>query len=537
MVRILLVLLFFINNAFAAIQVKVDKTQMSIIDSLSVSIRADNFANKTFDVGVLNADFNIINQSSASSFNFINGQISSVIDLKLTLQPKRIGELIIPAFKAGNQVSKPIVIKVNNANEANFEDNIIFIKSQLNNANPMVQQQIIYTVSLYSQVNFKDTGLNFMPQIADAKVKKIADSNFQQVNFKGKRLWKKDFNFAIYPQKIGKLSIPSIKQEIFINNPNPNKILLFAKAINLTVAPAHSSYPAGEYWLPATNVELSEKPFDTGQKIIAGEPFVRQIVVKVSAQSANQVPLIKLANNSLLEQYADSNSNTEKLTHNNIVSISKQNILLIANNSGEQILPEIKLTWFDTDDNKTKIARLRATKIQIAPPLATPKTLVLPKLEDKNIDPNIAQTKPIIIQPTYWKSIAFLSFSLWLLTLLICWFYRQSKPKKPVQNKKTTDISQLKMIKEYANKNDAKATKQALDAWIFTCYGILDTNNFAQQMGDEFASEVLILQQNLYQSNKQWDGQKFYQVFSTTIKNNAPIKNQQPFSNLYPDTV
>lgn len=536
MVRILLVLLFFINTAFAAIQVRVNKTQISSIDNLNVIIRIDNLpSNQALNLNALKADFNIINQSKSSSFSTINGKISSVVNLQLTLQPKRTGELTIPALKAGGQISKAVAIKVTEVNEASFESNILFIKTQLDNATPMVQQQVIYTVDLYSRLNIQRITLDFTPQITGAKVQKIAESKLQKVDFKGQKLWKKTFNFAIYPQKTGKLSIPGIKQLVTIAQPQRSEILLFSQALNLTAMLAHISYPAGQYWLPASSVEISEKPFDKGQKIIAGEPFVRQIIVKVSAQSASQVPLIQLPDSTLFEQYADSDSNTEKVTHNNIISTSVQNILLIANHSGEQTLPEISLTWFDTTDNKTKVARLPAVKVQVGAPLAQPKTLVVPEFEDKDITLSTVQKEPTITRPTYWKPIAIFSIILWLLTLLFCWFFRQSKPKEPAQNKKIMGVNQLKMIKEHANKNDAKAVKNALDAWIFEQYNLLDSNSFATELGDEFACEMLILQQSLYKSNAQWDGQKFYEIFSKAIKKYNPKKQKQTLSDLYPN--
>ncbi len=534
MVRITLLLLFLINNAFATIQVRVNKTQISSVDNLTVLIDVDNVSgNQTLDISALTQDFNIVNRAQSSSRQSINGKVSSAINLRLTLQPKRIGELIIPTFEVGGQTSKPIKIKVDAVDEASFEKNIIFIKTSLSNLNPMVQEQVIYTVSLYSHSKIQHTQLDFTPQIANVKVKKIAQAN-TQVNFKNQPLWKKDFNFAIYPQKIGKFSIPGIRQTVSVGS--SNQVLLFAESSNLTVLAADENYPLGEYWLPAMQVELSEKPLDKSQKIIAGEPFVRQIMIKVSAQSAIQVPPLKFSNNSLFEQYADSNSSTERLKTNNIISMVAQDILIIPNRFGEQILPEIKLTWFDTNENKTKIARLAEVKIQVEPPSDKPKTLVLPKLEDRDISVNTTKIKPILSKPTYWKSIALFSIALWLLTLMLCWFYRPSKPKKVEKIQKMTDIDQLKMIKKYAKKNDARATKRALDAWVFECYGLLNTNIFAKQLGADFADEMLILQQNLYQSNQPWDGAKFYQVLASTIKSTRLKKTKDLLPELYPSS-
>ena len=529
MVKIIFVLLFFVNIAIAGIQVTTNKTKISSIESLNIDIKVDN--NRQPDTSPLNRDFYISNRLQYFSQNSINGKTVSMFNLKLTLKPKRTGDLLIPSLSAGKERSKAIKIKVSEVDERSFEKNIVFIKSQISNAKPLVQQQVIYTVSFYSRQRFQNININFTPKIADTLVKKISDSVNKKVTFKGKKLWRKDFNFALYPQKIGKLSIPSIRLNVNVNRKN---ILLFTKSINLNILPSDKNYPSGVYWLPASNVELSEEPLDKKQKIIAGEPIIRKFSIKVSAQSAEQVPALDLVNNTLFEQYADQSSSTEKLTSTNILSTVEQNILFIANKSGEQAMPAMSLTWFDTNENKTKIARIPATKITVSAPSVKPKKLVLSKLEDNDIEFVAPLEKTVIIEDNYWKFAAFFMLALWLLTLLLGWFYRPLKTKKTSKTAKTTDVNQLKMINKYAQENDIKATKRALDAWVFQQYGLLDTNLFAQQLGDDFAAQVLILQQTLYKSNKHWDGKKFHQVFTTAINQQPLKKHKQVLPNLYP---
>lgn len=397
----------------------------------------------------------------------------------------------------------------------------------------MVQQQLIYTVSLYSRVNLQNPKLDFTPPVTDAKVKKIVDSKSEMVKFKQQNLWKKDFNFAIYPQKIGKLSIPDIKLEVFINQ--SERVLLFAKATDLTVLPSAINYPPAKYWLPATQVELIEKPFDKSQKIIVGEPIVRKIIIKVASQSADQVPAVALLNNDTFEQYLDHRSSSEQLSSTDVISTIEQDILLIANQSGPQILPEITLNWFDTNENKAKIARIPAIKVVVKPPLVPSKILTQPTLKERDIEHTQRQSTDQA-ERVNWQIIAMVSMALWLLSALLFFiFYQRLKPKKTNTVAKVADIHSLKMIKKYAKKNDMRATKQALDAWVFEQYGLLDTNSFAHQLDAHFAAEVLILQQNLYQSNANWNGKKFYQTFAVALKSNTPKQDSTGLSNLYPD--
>ncbi len=529
MVKIVTIIaLFFINNATVAavsIDVKVDKTQISNLDNLNLFISNIPF-NKHLNTNALNQDFKIVGRSKSTSFSSINGKNTKTSRLQLTLQPKRIGTLTIPVFKLGKATSKPIKIQVSRANETDFEKNIIFIKTKVSHPKPRVQEQLIYTVSLYVRSNIRDANLDFRPRI-DANVKKLKESKILRSDFKGQKLWKKDFNFAIYPQKTGNLEIPSIKQQVRVNNTN---VLLFSNPIKLTVLPTDKTYPVGEYWLPAKNLELSAKPFKKGQKFFVGEPIVRQIIIKVNGQSATQVPDIMLTKTKAFEQYPDNRSSKEKLSENNVISTVEQNILLIANQSGEQTLPAINLPWFDTHENKTKVARIPEIKIMVGAPLNTPKTLILPILKDE------PQTKPKpVVSKINWKLIAIISLILWVLTLLIFYLHYRSKPKKQPKNTKTPNINELKMIKKYAKENNPAQTKAALDRWVFAEYGLLDVGAFANQLGADFDNEVFILQQNLYRSKGQWDGRKFYQIFESALKNKTISKDKSNLPTLYPD--
>lgn len=232
MLRIIgLVLFFIVHNAFADIQVKTSKTQLNELETLQLLIRiSDKTINQQFDLTDLKQDFKIINQAASSSFRSINGEDSSNSELKFTLAPKRIGTLNIPAFEFLDVHSKPIKIQVLAANEADFEGNMMFVKTKLSNARPKLEEKVIYTMSLYARVDITNAGLDFIPIIDGANVKPLADSTAQKVSLNGDILWRKDFNFAIYPQKAGKLSIPRFTQKIRVGR---SSVLLFAKDLQL----------------------------------------------------------------------------------------------------------------------------------------------------------------------------------------------------------------------------------------------------------------------------------------------------------------
>ena len=105
------------NVAWAGLTATVDRSIISDLDLITLTVRAsDETADATLDFSSLKQDFKIITESNRqnSSMSFINGRRTSVVykDHVLTLSPKRMGNLFIPSFRAGNDRSQPITIRV-----------------------------------------------------------------------------------------------------------------------------------------------------------------------------------------------------------------------------------------------------------------------------------------------------------------------------------------------------------------------------------------------------------------------------------------
>ncbi|MEZ7971802.1 MAG: BatD family protein, partial [Pseudomonadales bacterium] len=105
------------NVAWAGLTATVDRSIISDLDLVTLTVRAsDQAADANVDFSSLQRDFEIITESNRqnSSMSIINGRRTSVVykDHVLTLSPKRMGNLFIPSFSAGNDRSQPITIRV-----------------------------------------------------------------------------------------------------------------------------------------------------------------------------------------------------------------------------------------------------------------------------------------------------------------------------------------------------------------------------------------------------------------------------------------
>jgi len=137
------------------ISVETDRTSLSLAETLrlSVSVSAGDFELPPLE------DFDVLGRSSSTNISIVNGAFSKTFVQEYQLQPRRIGELTIPAFTVEDgkdkATSQPITIRVTEAAEPDPARDDYFIITSLSNPEPFVGQQfsLTYNIHLGGQLN------------------------------------------------------------------------------------------------------------------------------------------------------------------------------------------------------------------------------------------------------------------------------------------------------------------------------------------------------------------------------------------------
>jgi hypothetical protein len=106
--------------AHAAVQVRADTRQLTRDQTLQLTLTADTPGQP--DLSPLEQDFVILGRSSSTSRHTSNGRTRQYTTLRLTLLPRREGELHIPAIRVGEQHSAPLTIRVAPAGDGSGQD-------------------------------------------------------------------------------------------------------------------------------------------------------------------------------------------------------------------------------------------------------------------------------------------------------------------------------------------------------------------------------------------------------------------------------
>src|SRR3990167_1358323 len=162
-----ILLLFIVNLAQADLNTQVEPSIIHTNQPFKLIITLEDIQdNGVPDYAVLQHDFIVIGTERQMSYTAINGRTRIINQWVILLLPKRAGKLTIPAIQIAQQKTPKIQIQVRHDNQQPHaaqtldhnqeQDSVKFITS-IDEKNPFVNQQIIYTVKFYNNRQLLDS--------------------------------------------------------------------------------------------------------------------------------------------------------------------------------------------------------------------------------------------------------------------------------------------------------------------------------------------------------------------------------------------
>ena len=564
-----------------SISTSVDKTQVPLGQSLNLEINYRNTQPPQADLTELRQDFDVVGVMESTNINIINGQHNMEYVRKFKIIPKREGDLTIPAFadKQGNK-SAPITIKVLAAdavvsapananvsapvqNESNFS-----MRGRINNNNPYVQQEIIYTLSLLDSGGLQGREPVFELNNKDWVIRAIGNPEITPQVINGKKMREITFKYAMFPQRSGKLTIPAARFEGYtLSRPKKridpfadlfgddlsatlgftfaeqNPVILRAKPIEVDVKPIPAENN-GNWWLPAQDVMLADKWEPDTTEFKVGEAIHRTVYLKADGVLDNQLPELQFAPVNGIKQYPEKPATEMSADKGRVVSIMKMSNVYIPSQAGKFTLPEMKVNWFDINEQKLKTASLPAKEINIigtsvapepntasAPVTVANEPQVLPQeIEAPTASAPVAPKQKI--SDLHLILIALGAFVLGILMTVLL-MRKTSAPKEHGLK------HWHKQVISCAKNRDFRGLRDALLNWGADKFNCGKLNNFSELKNlvkdKAFAEELDKLNALLYTENDvTWDAKEFCLVFeqigTQTRKKN---KDDKLLPNLY----
>ena len=550
----LLIVVFLLNftsvSSFAAeINVSPDRNPINLNESVQIIFTANDEPDGEPDFSPLEQDFTILNQSQQQSTQIINWERTKSFQWILTVMAKHTGNLVIPAINFGKDNSQFSSLIVNEAQAASNTNKELFLQVEVDNAQPYIQEQVVYTLKLYRKVNISQASLT-EPTIENAVIQKLGEDKNYNTQYQGSTYVVTERKYAIFPQKSGTMTIAPLtltadvidanqrRRNSFFNRQNTHtqRVTSDTIALNVQPKPANASRHS---WLPAKLVHLEEKWSDNSMQITVGEPITRTLTLYAKGATAGALPELYGKNiPPHLKAYPDQPVLKEEAKEAGMVALREEKIALIPNEAGTYTLPAIEIPWWNTKTQQPEVARIpeRTITAVAAPSSADKQITQTPIITPSPISTPKTESEPTVIQKynTLWFWLTLFFACAWVSTLI----YFLTKKSEATDNTRQQAASGKvlvikKKLKQACTTNDPIMAKDALLQWGRENFNQSNLAKIAQQCDTGLRDEILSLNSVLYSANTEaWQGTDLWSAFqnnkSTDTKKNEVLDPLQP---------
>ena len=503
---VMILLLLLPLQSWANLTASVDRNPILAGEFFNLTIRAEkNVKGQQPDTAPLLKDFVVGPTSVRSSTNIINGQVNHSTMWQIELMARNPGNYTIPGFKVANMQSQPLNIKVVTAGNAKEKDISVYIETSMESAELYVQQAGVYTIKLFLANDLTEGQLG-SPELDDANVSQLGKQKENYEIIDGIRYLVIERNYLIQPQKSGQYTIksPYFKGRIR-DNYRTRAASAIGQDIQLDIKPIPTSVSGN--WLPSELVTLNEEWQPEKQEYQVGEPITRTITLTALGITKEQLPEITLPRINGVRSYSDQADNNTIVRNGKVISQKVESFALMPQTPGTYTLPEVRIPWFNIITNRTEYATLPSHTLTVigdpnfSPTQSTSVSVPTPLVTE-------AEPKQLVTNPApalhYWLITA-LGYLLWLITLVIAWRLKKSRPVSVSnQVKPITQNNELLTLREAANQNNQRAFYHGLLKLCQQYTQSTDLNKLAKLIdSSEFEKQIQILQANLYGAEKQ----------------------------------
>lgn len=500
-----------------------DRNSINLNDQLIVTFQLrDATSTREPDFSPIQASFDILaNHRSTMSMNN-NGIRDQYYEWRLTLSPKRYGQLTIPSISLGNASTQPIAINVIEiADIANSSDNI-FMQVTVDKKSVYVQEQVLVSIKLFSKFDWRGKELQVFE--LDNAIYEAVSENEYITKINGTPHVVYEVILAIYPQKSGSLVFPSLEFAVQLRGQR-RSLLSFGSGpisrvhstpINISVKPIPANNGTST-WLPAKSVQLQQHWSHNIASLVAGEPVTRTITMTAEGLSKSQLPPLNIPEHPEINAYTDQEQTDEERSSRGITSQRIETVAMVPNRAGRITLPAVEVKWWNTEKNTYEIARIPEQTLTATMPLNAQSVAIAQPPQITSAASASAQeiklaklTRALIITQIVTGV---------LLLLFITLYIRGRTRKSTIEPQKTqknySDKIVWQLLKRAASSNNLPQVRENLLLWAENHWQtpIRSLAAIAQHANDPTLGKLLeLLDQNIYAgSNTEFNAEKLLQ--------------------------
>ncbi|KXO13014.1 BatD [Moritella sp. JT01] len=481
---ILVSLLFILSfQANAALKMTASINQSPVVQGSSfiLEIRAnESISASDWDNSALLANFVVGRTSSNSRSSYFNGKTTHITTLTTVLMARNIGAYTIPAFTIDGATTQPIKINVISsatANSRGLNNRNIELKVNISEKNIYVDQQFIYTTTLYIAQNTQMQAGNLIePTVIDGVVKQVGkDENANQI-INGRRFKTITRQYAITINTAGATTITPSRFEGQVSTVKPGyrfgsvtPVIIQADTLDLNIKQQPADY-IGD-WLVSDFVQLDEEFQPSQNSYQQGEPITRTITLTVANVNKSALPDLAVNWPQTVKVYPDKPQLASFAQQKSYFAQQVLSFAIIPNQLGELTLPEISVPWFNSKTQQQEWTTLPAKTVTILPSennVANPNDQTPLDASNGSNQDNIQTLPAAPTESPVWRWLTFIFAGLWILTCVAWLILRKRNHQSPSPEitvaTKTGNI--WPQLQTALKNNDANQSSQLLHLWF-----------------------------------------------------------------------
>jgi hypothetical protein len=497
----------------------VDRMSLRVNESFTYVLRAEGQVRGDPDTTELEEHFEILQSSSSTRLQIVNGRASQVAEWIYQLMPQDVGNVTIPPIEVAGAFSNQVELEILPAAAASTDvPDDVFLEVEAAPSTAYVQSQVVYTLRLYVGVSTGRATIT-PPEIVggEAIVERLGEDRQYQTTLGGREFLVRERRYAIFPQQAGELTVgPATFEAMVIPSRGFSRVQRFrSEPLELTVRPAvppPAAY-ANAAWLPATGLTLFERWSDEPSELTVGVPTTRALTIEARGLLETQLPKLTISRSDNLRQYEDQPELNRTVTPDGLIVRRAERYAVLAQSAGETELPGVELPWFNVGTGRWEVAEIAPRRIDIAPGADAP--VQQAPVERPAVTPQ-APPPTVVVDRGWWPAVAALLAVAWLVTALAWWRSGTARDAVPArmrhaQPRRPANRRLLKAVRTACAHNDAPGARRALLDWAalrFPSSPPRSLGALADRLPERLAAEVKELEASVYgpYAGGEWTG-------------------------------